>query len=119
MNLPINMLSHDERERLAAGTMTDEQVEALFAAIERAHRARVRAYRRACLFVIILSAALLAMTAAAAGPTPAVLFACAAIVVIDLVVLIAVWFLAIDIFRRQFNAALMEGHPAFASRHQL
>lgn len=119
MQIPIHMLSRTERTQLEAGTMSDEQVEMLFSAIERSHRARVRAYHRVCLFVVILSMALLAMTAAVAGPTPAVLFACIAIALLDLVILITVWFLAIDIFRRQFNAALMKGHPAFASRHQL
>ncbi len=119
MQIPIHTLSRAERARLEAGTMSDVQITALFGAIERSHRARVRAYRRVCLFVVILSVALLAMTVATVGPTPAILFTCAVIAALDLVILIAVWYLAIDIFRRQFNAALMKGHPAFASRHQL
>lgn len=120
MHLAINTLGRTMRERIVAGTMTDEQVEALFHIEQRGHRARVRAYRRACVMVAIITCVLLAMTAAAAGGfTPAIVFACVAVGVMDIVTLVVVWFIGIEIFRRQFNAALVKGHPAFASRHQL
>lgn len=119
MNFPINMLSRAKREQLASGRFTDEQIDALFHAIERSHRGRVRAFRRVSILLAIISIVLLAMTVSLTGPTPAALAACIAVAIIDIVVLIAAWFLGIDIFRRQFNAALVEGHPEFASRHQL
>ena len=119
MNLPVNTLSRGERAHLAAGTMTDEQVEVLFTAVERNHRAKVRAYRRAAILVAAISVLLWGATAALAGLTPAVLFAGAAVAMLDAVALVCTWHLGIGIFRRQFNAALLEGHPAFASRHQL
>lgn len=119
MKLPINTLSRAERERLAAGTLSDDAVEALFHVIERNHRAKVRAYRRVSIFVVAISVVLLAMTVSLTGPTPAALAACIAVSLLDIVVLICAWYLGIGIFRHQFNAALVEGHPEFASRHQL
>ena len=119
MRIPVNTLSKSERARLTSGTMDDEALEALFHTVERGHRAKVRAFRRVSILVALISAVLLGMTISFTGPTPAAAAACCAVAVLDVGALACVWYLAIGIFRHQFNAALIEGHPLFASRHQL
>ena len=71
MRIPVNTLSKSERARLTSGTMDDEALEALFHAIERGHRAKVRAFRRVSILVALISAVLLGMTISLTGPTPA------------------------------------------------
>ena len=112
-------LGKPQREALRTRALPLEQVEQLYAAIKRADRGRVRGFKRAAIITTVISVALLAMTVSITGFTGAAVAACVGILAVVCLALGATWFLSIALYRKQFNDALMEGYPEFASRHQL
>lgn len=72
IRLYVNTLGRAQRETIGCRLLSTGELLELHAALERAQRLRRRAWRRAAVLSFALDAALLGMTAYAAGPTPAV-----------------------------------------------
>lgn len=117
--LPINWLSKRERSQLEGRWYSVDELTALHAALERGQRRRIRAFLIAACLVFAISVVLVAMTGSLTGLTPAFVFAAAAVLVLDVLCLVAVWVLGIALYAWQFNRAIDRGYPELAGRLHL